>query len=193
MIKNQEKGRLLAHHFKQCTGPILVFTRTKRMATKLTTKVHEMGFAAAEIHSDRSQGQRRNALEGFKRGRYQILVATDIAARGIDVKGIELVVNYDMPNIPESYVHRIGRTGRAGASGISFSFCDMEERAYLRDIQKLIDQKIPIVEDHPFPDDGTEIPTKKPSRPQRRRPKQGGSAGHSSGQNRRRNYTKNRR
>lgn len=144
VLKNQDKGRLLATHIKQCTGPVLVFTRTKRMATKLSSKVLDMGFAAAEIHSDRSLGQRRNALEGFKKGRYQVLIATDIAARGIDVSGIELVVNYDMPANSEDYVHRIGRTGRAGKKGHAISFATTAQKSAIRDIERFIKTKLTI-------------------------------------------------
>jgi ATP-dependent RNA helicase RhlE len=141
-IQNQDKGRLLAVKLKKCTGPVLVFTRTKRMASRLTDKVNNMGFAAAEIHSNRSMGQRRAALEGFKRGRYQVLIATDIAARGIDVKGIELVVNYDMPANSEDYVHRIGRTGRAGKTGKAVSFATKAQKRDVRDIERFLKIKL---------------------------------------------------
>jgi ATP-dependent RNA helicase RhlE len=143
-IKNQDKKRLLAFQLRQFSGPVLVFTRTKRMASKLAAKVNNMGFAAAEIHSDRSQGQRRNALEGFKRGRYQILIATDIAARGIDVTGIELVVNYDMPANSEDYVHRIGRTGRAGKAGHAISFANTAQKGSIRNIERFMKTKLVI-------------------------------------------------
>lgn len=143
-IKNQDKSRLLAVQLKQCSGPVLVFTRTKRMASKLKAKVNKMGFATAEIHSDRSQGQRRNALEGFKRGTYQILIATDIAARGIDVSGIELVVNYDMPANSEDYVHRIGRTGRAGKTGHAISFVNTAQKGSIRNIENFMKTKLAI-------------------------------------------------
>ncbi len=144
IIKNQDKGRLLAVQLGQCSGPVLVFTRTKWMARKLTTKVNRMGFATAEIHSNRTQGQRRDALEGFKRGRYQILIATDIAARGIDVSGIELVVNYDMPANSEDYVHRIGRTGRAGKTGHAISFATTDQRDSIRDIERFMKTELAI-------------------------------------------------
>jgi len=143
-IKNQDKCRLLALQLKQYSGPVLVFTRTKRMASKLTDKVNNMGFAAAEIHSNRSMGQRRQALEGFKRGRYQILIATDIAARGIDVTGIELVVNYDMPANSEDYVHRIGRTGRAGKTGHAISYANTDQKGSIRDIERFMRTKLAI-------------------------------------------------
>lgn len=143
-INNQDKSRLLALQLKQCSGPVLVFTRTKRMASKLTNKVKKMGFAAAEIHSDRSQGQRQHAMEGFKRGRYQILIATDIAARGIDVSGIELVVNYDMPANSEDYVHRIGRTGRAGKTGHAISFANIAQRSSILSLERFMKTKLTI-------------------------------------------------
>ena len=143
-IKNQDKRRLLAVQLKQCSGPVLVFTRTKRMASKLTLKVKNMGFTAAEIHSNRSQGQRQHALEGFKRGRYQVLIATDIAARGIDVTGIELVVNYDMPANSEDYVHRVGRTGRAGKTGHAISYANTDQKGSIRDIERFMKTKLAI-------------------------------------------------
>jgi ATP-dependent RNA helicase RhlE len=144
LIANHDKSRLLSVHLKGCSGPALVFTRTKRMATKLTTRVNRMGFAAAEIHSNRSLGQRRSALEGFKRGKFQVLIATDIAARGIDVSGIELVVNYDMPANPEDYVHRIGRTGRAGKTGHAVSFANTEQKSAIRSLERFMKTRLPI-------------------------------------------------
>jgi ATP-dependent RNA helicase RhlE len=121
----------------------LVFTRTKHGADRVVRGLAQDGIAAVAIHGNKSQAQREKALAGFKSGDTPILVATDIAARGIDVSGVSHVINFDLPNIPESYVHRIGRTARAGASGIAISFCDAEERAYLKDIEKLTRQKIP--------------------------------------------------
>lgn len=152
-ISNQDKSRLLAHHLQERHGPVLVFTRTKRMASKLSARINRMGFSSAEIHSDRSQGQRRNALEGFKRGRYQVLIATDIAARGIDVSGIELVVNYDMPANSEDYVHRIGRTGRAGKSGHAVSFATRDQRSSLRDLERFMNTKLTVSIPPPLPDE----------------------------------------
>jgi ATP-dependent RNA helicase RhlE len=128
----------------------LVFTRTKHGANRLAEQLERANITALAIHGNKSQGARERALEGFKRGTTRVLVATDIAARGIDVQGITHVVNYDLPNVPESYVHRIGRTARAGAEGIAWSLCDAEERAYLRDIEKTIRQSVPVVEEHPF-------------------------------------------
>lgn len=140
----QEKGLLLAVQLKKYSGPILVFTKTKWMAKKLTVKVNRMGFAAAEIHSNRSQGQRQTALAGFKSGKFQILIATDIAARGIDVTGIELVINYDMPANPEDYVHRIGRTGRAGKKGHAVTFATADQKGTIRDLERFMKTKLAI-------------------------------------------------
>jgi ATP-dependent RNA helicase RhlE len=121
----------------------LVFTRTKHGADRVVRSLEQDGIAAVAIHGNKSQAQREKALAGFKTGATPILIATDIAARGIDVDGVSHVINFDLPNIPESYVHRIGRTARAGASGIAISFCDAEERTFLKDIEKLTRQKIP--------------------------------------------------
>ena len=122
---------------------MLVFTRTKHGADKVVRGLQKAGFAAEAIHGNKSQNQRERVLADFRNGKLRTLVATDIAARGIDVDGVSHVVNYDLPNIPESYVHRIGRTARAGADGIAISFCDHEERAFLRDIEQLIRITIP--------------------------------------------------
>lgn len=122
----------------------LVFTRTKHGANRLSERLDRAGIGSAAIHGNKSQGARERALEGFKRGSTRVLVATDIAARGIDVEGVSLVVNFDIPNVPESYVHRIGRTGRAGASGRAISFCDKDERAFLADIERLLRHRLPV-------------------------------------------------
>ncbi len=127
----------------------LVFTRTKHGADKICKDIVKAGLRSNAIHGNKSQNARQNALNGFKEGKIRVLVATDIAARGIDVDNLSHVINYDLPNIPETYVHRIGRTGRAGASGIALSFCDSEEKAYLRDITKLIAKNIPTLTYHP--------------------------------------------
>jgi ATP-dependent RNA helicase RhlE len=124
----------------------LVFTRTKHGADKVVKHLEDSGMPAAAIHGNKSQGQRERALAGFKDGSTPILVATDIAARGIDVDGVSHVINFDLPNVPESYVHRIGRTARAGKAGIAISFCDATERPFLRDIEKLIKTKLPVSE-----------------------------------------------
>jgi ATP-dependent RNA helicase RhlE len=143
MVANQEKPalleRLLAEH-----APLraLVFTRTKHGADRLTDKLLRAGVSAESIHGNKSQGQRQRALDAFRSGRSRVLVATDVAARGLDVDGITHVFNFNLPNEPEAYVHRIGRTGRAGAAGIAISFCDHEERAYLRSIERLIGTRL---------------------------------------------------
>ena len=129
----------------------LVFTRTKHGADKVTMDLNKSGIHAEAIHGNKSQNARQRALSNFKLQKTRVLVATDIAARGIDVEDLSTVINFELPNIPETYVHRIGRTGRAGASGISISFCDFDEREFLRDIQKLIGKSIPVVDGHPFP------------------------------------------
>ena len=125
---------------------VLVFTRTKHGADKVVRRLVQSGIAAEAIHGNKSQGQRERALSAFRDGKVKTLVATDIAARGIDVDGISHVVNFDLPNVPETYVHRIGRTARAGAEGIAISLCDGEEAAYLRDIEKLIRISIPMTD-----------------------------------------------
>ncbi|MBC8545894.1 DEAD/DEAH box helicase [Clostridiaceae bacterium NSJ-31] len=129
----------------------LVFTRTKHGADRVTRELTRAGIKAAAIHGDKSQGARQRALSSFKDGSVRVLVATDIAARGIDIVELSHVINFDLPNIPETYVHRIGRTGRAGLSGVAISFCDEEEKAYLADIRKLTKRDIPVVEGHPYP------------------------------------------
>jgi ATP-dependent RNA helicase RhlE len=138
------KPALLAEILRQeAVAHTLVFTRTKRGADKVVRALAKAGLAAEAIHGNKSQGQRERVLAAFRTGRLRTLIATDIAARGIDVEGISHVVNYDLPNIPESYVHRIGRTARAGADGVAISFCEPEEAAFLRDIEKLIRMSIP--------------------------------------------------
>jgi ATP-dependent RNA helicase RhlE len=131
-------------------GRALIFTRTKHGANRVADELTRSGVNADAIHGNKSQAARTRALERFRTGAGRVLVATDIAARGIDVDGITHVINYDLPNVPESYVHRIGRTARAGRSGVAISFCDAEERAYLRDIETLIKIRIPVIADHPW-------------------------------------------
>jgi ATP-dependent RNA helicase RhlE len=123
----------------------LVFTRTKHGANKVVRLLERAGFAAEPIHGNKSQTARERALANFKSGRTRVLVATDVAARGIDIEEISHVIQFDLPNVAETYVHRIGRTGRAGAGGTALAFCDPEERPYLRDIEKLIRKRIPVV------------------------------------------------
>ena len=151
LVEKSDKTRLLADVL---AAPdihrALVFTRTKHGANRVVKKLGQVEVMAEAIHGNKSQTARQRALQNFKDGRIRVLVATDIAARGIDVEGISHVINYDLPNIPESYVHRIGRTARAGAGGMAISFCDVDERAYLRDIERLIKQRVEIVEGHPF-------------------------------------------
>ncbi len=144
MVRKEDKLRLLAKVLSERRGSTIVFTRTKHGASKVMRGVREMGHTTAEIHSNRSLGQRKEALEGFKAGRYRVLVATDIAARGLDVKGIELVVNYDLPSQSEDYVHRIGRTARAGAEGHAISFATPDQRRDIRQIENLIRKQIPV-------------------------------------------------
>jgi superfamily II DNA/RNA helicase len=138
----------------------LVFTRTKHGADKVVKSLVRAGIAAEAIHGNKSQGQRERVLAAFRKGEVRTLVATDIAARGIDVDGISHVVNYDLPNIPETYVHRIGRTARAGATGIAISLCDGEEVAFLRDIEKLIRMSIPLSDRRADPRHSEPVPTK---------------------------------
>ncbi len=138
------KQALLAELLKsEPVDRVLVFTRTKHGADKVVRGLQKSGFAAEAIHGNKSQNQRERVLADFRSGKLRTLIATDIAARGIDVDGVSHVFNYDLPNVPESYVHRIGRTARAGAEGVAISFCDHEERAYLRDIEKLIRMALP--------------------------------------------------
>ncbi len=129
----------------------LVFTRTKHGADKVVRLLVKNNIKAEAIHGNKAQNARQKALNNFKAQTTRVLVATDIAARGIDVDDLEFVINFEMPNPAETYVHRIGRTGRAGAKGTAFSFCDAEEKAYLKDIEKLIAKKIPVIDEHPFP------------------------------------------
>lgn len=150
-IPKQRKQSLLVHLLNEKSlGRTLVFTRTKHNADRIAKDLKKASIHADAIHGNKSQSARQNALNNFKRGKLKVLVATDIAARGIDVDALEHVVNFDLPDVAETYVHRIGRTGRAGANGIAISFCDgREEMGNLRSINKLIGQKIPAVA-HPF-------------------------------------------
>lgn len=148
-VDNAEKRPLLVNLLKDRNmDRVLVFSRTKHGADKIAKYLVDAGIDAAAIHGNKSQGARERALGSFKAGKTRALVATDIAARGIDVDGVSHVVNFDLPNVPESYVHRIGRTARAGASGMAISFCAPDERPLLRDIEKLIQQQVPALEGH---------------------------------------------
>lgn len=150
-VERSKKKSLLRHVLENKElKRVIVFTRTKHGANQVSEVLAKNGVQSAAIHGNKSQGARQRALEDFRAGRIRVLVATDIAARGIDIDGITHVINYELPNVAESYVHRIGRTARAGAEGIAISFCDGEERAYLRDIERLTGQKVEVVIDHPF-------------------------------------------
>ncbi|MEO5999985.1 MAG: DEAD/DEAH box helicase [Chitinophagaceae bacterium] len=150
-VDRNDKRLLLLHLLKDnVIQNALVFTRTKHGADKVVKDLVRANIQAEAIHGNKSQSARQRALMLFKTGRIRVLVATDIAARGIDVEDLSHVINFELPNIPETYVHRIGRTGRAGASGIALSFCDSEEREFLRDINKLISPSIPVIADHPY-------------------------------------------
>ncbi|WP_372744488.1 DEAD/DEAH box helicase [Lutibacter sp.] len=154
-VEKPNKAKLLLHLLENNEPQsTLVFSRTKHGADKIVKFLAKSSIKAEAIHGNKSQNARQKALGNFKNSDTYVLVATDIAARGIDVDDLALVVNYDLPNIPETYVHRIGRTGRAKASGIALSFCSTDERPFLKDIQKLIGQTIEIV-DHPFKEDGS--------------------------------------
>ncbi|OGN00223.1 MAG: hypothetical protein A3B91_00880 [Candidatus Yanofskybacteria bacterium RIFCSPHIGHO2_02_FULL_41_29] len=145
LVKKELKFKLLEDLLNECRGTVLIFSRTKHGARKICSAIGDMGYRVAEIHSNRSLGQRKEALAGFKSGRYRILVATDIAARGIDVQGIELVINYDLPDNSHDYVHRIGRTGRAGVIGRAVSFATPDQQRDVRDIERLIRKQIPVI------------------------------------------------
>jgi ATP-dependent RNA helicase RhlE len=172
LVDKVDKKSLLNHILKdKAIQRALVFTRTKHGADSVVRNLEKIGVKAAAIHGNKSQNARQKALGDFKASTIRILVATDIAARGIDVDDLSHVINYELPNVPETYVHRIGRTGRAGASGRAISFCDEEEKEFLRDIQKLIGKKVPIQSEHPYPLENQEVekarpvqaPSKKPA------------------------------
>ncbi|MGO1585383.1 DEAD/DEAH box helicase [Mesonia sp.] len=150
-VPKKNKNKLLIHLLE--TEPfetVLVFSRTKHGANKIVKKLSQAGIDSAAIHGNKSQNQRQKVLNQFKDGKIKVLVATDIAARGIDVSQLSLVVQFDLPNVAETYVHRIGRTGRAKASGSAIAFCDGEERPYLKSIEKLIGQRVSVIKDHDF-------------------------------------------
>ena len=150
-VDKANKKSLLAHLLQDANiKSALVFTRTKHGADKVVKDLVRIGIKTEAIHGNKSQNARQRALSNFKDGSTRVLVATDIAARGIDVDELTHVINYELPNIPETYVHRIGRTGRAGLSGVAFSFCEQEELPYLKDIQKLIGKSVPVDMEHPY-------------------------------------------
>jgi len=173
-VESGDKRALLKHILRDpASERVLVFTRTKHRANNLAKQLNRARIPAEAIHGNKSQTARMRALAQFKTGRTAVLVATDIAARGLDIDSVTHVINFDLPNIPESYVHRIGRTARAGAAGIAYSFCDVSERKYLRDIEELIREKIAVVSEHPYmsaieaPE--RRVPANKPARENRRR------------------------
>lgn len=197
-VSKANKPKLLVHLLQQRPNDsVLVFSRTKHGANKIVKKLDQADIRSAAIHGNKSQTARQKALGAFKEGKLKVLVATDIAARGIDVDSLSLVVNYDLPNVSETYVHRIGRTGRANASGIALSFCMAEERPYLRDIEKLIKQSVPRLGEHPFMDEASEQETvvRKPSQKPRNnnRSRNNANSGNSNrNSNRNRNKNRNR-
>lgn len=197
-VSKQNKPKLLAHLLtEKPDDSVLVFSRTKHGANKIVKKLAQANIRSAAIHGNKSQTARQKALGDFKDGKLRILIATDIAARGIDVEELSLVVNYDLPNVSETYVHRIGRTGRASASGLALSFCDKDERPYLRDIEKLINQEVPRMPEHQFINNGEEEPETKgpvqkpgnpnPSRNRNRNRNRSGKSNYRGGSNLNRN------
>lgn len=191
-VEKTDKRDLLKHLLKaEEIDHVLVFTRTKRGADRVAKDLNKSGIRAEAIHGDKSQGARQRALSGFKSRTIRVLVATDIAARGIDVDKLSHVINYELPEQAETYVHRIGRTGRAGAEGTALSFCTTEEREYLRDINKLVKNNISVVNDHPYRSTGVvaelavrpKAPMQQPraGRPFNRRRRSGNSSGRAQG------------
>ncbi|MDB5157226.1 MAG: box helicase [Mucilaginibacter sp.] len=172
-VDKGDKKSLLIHILKDKEiKTALVFTRTKHGADKVVKDLTRVGITAEAIHGNKSQNARQRALTNFKNRTTRVLIATDIAARGIDIDDLTHVINYELPNVPETYVHRIGRTGRAGANGIALSFCDAEELEFLKDIHKLIAKQIPVEEDHPYPLSPVAMAAKA-----NEAPKKGGSGG----------------
>ncbi len=156
-VEQSKKRDLLRHVLKDPKfNRVIVFTRTKHGANRVSELLVKNKISSAAIHGNKSQNARQRALDDFKDGKIQVLIATDVAARGIDVDDISHVINFEVPNVAESYVHRIGRTARAGAAGIAISFCDTEEKSYIRDIEKIIGQAIPIDREHPYHSDAVE-------------------------------------
>lgn len=197
-VSKLNKPKLLVHLLQERPqDSVLVFSRTKHGANKIVKKLGQANIRSAAIHGNKSQTARQKALGDFKDGKLKILIATDIAARGIDVEDLSLVINYDLPNVSETYVHRIGRTGRANASGIALSFCDKEERPYLRDIEKLIKQEVPRMPEHQFTDEET-VETETKHRPQQprnpnrsRNQNRSGNSNYKGGNNSNRNRNRN--
>ena len=176
-VPKQSKIELCLHLLRhQYTGSILIFRRTKHGVDKLENTLLKNDFNVASLHGDKTQSERQNALNKFKNNEVSILIATDVAARGIDIKNLDTVINFDIPNIPETYVHRIGRTGRAGENGNSISFCAAEEKRYIATIQKLLQKAIPVVMEHPYqldPEAQPEVHRKKGSKYRKGRKSEG--------------------
>lgn len=181
-VSKNNKPKLLIHLLDQRPDDsVLVFSRTKHGANKIVKTLDKAQIKSAAIHGNKSQAQRQKALGEFKEGTLKVLIATDIAARGIDVDELALVINFDLPNVSETYVHRIGRTGRASASGIALSFCMGDERPYLKDIEKLIKQQVPRIGEHPFMEGADVVDRSLTTKPQ----------GRSNNRNRPRNKNRN--
>jgi ATP-dependent RNA helicase RhlE len=191
-VDKNDKRRLLEHILTdRAFHRVIVFTRTKHGANKLAEQLVRVNITADAIHGNKSQNARERALSDFKAGKVRVLVATDIAARGIDVDGVSHVINFDLPNEPESYVHRIGRTARAGAEGSAISFCDADERTYLREIEWITRQPVPIIIEHPFvPNFGALPPKGAVSGYRRPTSSNNGGASHSNNGNRARTQGK---
>lgn len=169
IVNREAKRRLLGKLLAQHHGSVLLFSRTKHNAHKIMMSIRDMGYNAAEIHSNRSLSQRREALDGFKSGRYRVLVATDIAARGIDVSGLDLVINYDLPEDAQNYVHRIGRTARAGCKGHAISFATPDQSRDVRDIEKLIRSTLPVSKHPEIPSERFSESGREPSQKNQKR------------------------
>ena len=184
-VERADKRRLLASLLKERgVGRTIVFTRTKHGANRLAGQLDKAGLRCAAIHGNKSQGARKRALDGFRSGAVPVLIATDIAARGIDVDDVTHVFNFDLPNIPESYVHRIGRTARAGRSGIAISFCDPTEGEYLRDIEKMIGIELLVADEHQWHSDAAEREADRAARNPGHKTKKKKPSGASRGRNR---------
>ena len=177
-VDKSDKRRLLVDQVSRPeVESAIVFTRTKHGANRVTKELSKAGIEAAAIHGNKSQGARLRALAGFKSGDLRVLVATDIASRGLDIDGVSHVFNFELPNIPESYVHRIGRTGRAGRDGVAIAFCDDTENAYLRDIEKLIGQRLELDSSHEWHSEKARTSTAPPPKRGQGRPNRGGGGG----------------
>lgn len=191
-VAKADKPNLLLHLLKdEDIVTALVFTRTKHGADKVVKFLHRNNITAAAIHGNKSQNARQHALSNFKSGNLRVLVATDIAARGIDIDELSHVFNFELPNVPETYVHRIGRTGRAGNTGIAISFCDAEERGELKDIQKLIGINIPVINGHPYPLSAASL-SSPAAPPQKQGPKRSRGFGANDNKSNRRNFNSRR-